>query len=157
MTDNVCTGCHSRTNPATGEPQVPAGQLELTNEPSAEEPDHLVSYRELFFGDNGQVLDADGNLVDATIEVQATDPMTGEPLFDDMGNPVLVTIPDPDAAVGPTMSANGARASGGFLDRFRAAGDPHYQVLNDAELKLITEWLDLGGQYYNNPYDIPMD
>ena len=157
MTDNVCTGCHSNTDPATGLPRVPEGQLELTSQPSAEEPDHVVSYRELLFGDNGQVLDDNGNVVDATIEVQATDPMTGEPLFDDMGNPVLITVPDPDATVGATMSANGARASARFFDRFRDPADQHYQLLNDAELKLLTEWLDLGGQYYNNPYDIPVN
>jgi hypothetical protein len=29
----------------------------------------------------------------------------------------------------------------------------HAAMLNKAELRLVTEWMDLGGQYYNNPFD----
>ena len=31
----------------------------------------------------------------------------------------------------------------------------HTGTLNPAELKLIAEWLDIGGQYYNNPFAVP--
>ena len=27
------------------------------------------------------------------------------------------------------------------------------RMLNAAEKRLVTEWMDLGGQYYNNPFD----
>jgi len=30
---------------------------------------------------------------------------------------------------------------------------PHDNMLTSAELRLISEWLDLGGQYFNNPFD----
>ena len=34
------------------------------------------------------------------------------------------------------------------------AGAPnHATMLNAAEKRLLTEWMDLGGQYYNNPFD----
>jgi len=66
--------------------------------------------------------------------------------------PVLITVVVPQ-----TMSVNGALASGSFFDRFSVAGSgvDHTGMLNPAELKLIAEWLDIGGQYYNNPFDVP--
>jgi hypothetical protein len=29
----------------------------------------------------------------------------------------------------------------------------HATLLNAAELRLLAEWMDLGGQYYNDPFD----
>ena len=29
----------------------------------------------------------------------------------------------------------------------------HAGMLSAAELRLLSEWLDVGGQYFNNPYD----
>jgi hypothetical protein len=54
------------------------------------------------------------------------------------------------------MSTAGANASGRFFDRF-APGGSHAGWLTPAELKLLSEWLDIGGQYYNNPFDAPED
>ena len=45
---------------------VPAGQLELQDGMSADEPDHMHAYRELLVTDNLQELDANGALVDAS-------------------------------------------------------------------------------------------
>jgi hypothetical protein len=28
-------------------------------------------------------------------------------------------------------------------------------MLTPAELRLIAEWVDIGAQYYNNPFDVP--
>jgi hypothetical protein len=56
------------------------------------------------------------------------------------------------------MSFNGANASR-FFQKFDA-GNPngnHAGWLNPAELKLISEWLDIGAQYYNNPFAAPED
>jgi hypothetical protein len=36
------------------------------------------------------------------------------------------------------------------------AAEPHAGFLSTAELKLIAEWLDIGAQYYNNPFDVPV-
>jgi hypothetical protein len=29
--------------------------------------------------------------------------------------------------------------------------------MTPAELRLIAEWLDIGAQYYNNPFDVPVN
>lgn len=52
------------------------------------------------------------------------------------------------------MSVGGALASEEFFDRFEA-GRSHAGYLSSAELRLIAEWLDVGAQYYNNPFDVP--
>jgi hypothetical protein len=54
------------------------------------------------------------------------------------------------------MSAGGARASTGFFSRFDAGGT-HADWLTPAELRLIAEWLDIGGQYYNDPFMAPVN
>ena len=52
--------------------------------------------------------------------------------------------------------AAGANASSRFFDRFEA-GESHDGYLTDAEKRLIAEWLDVGAQYYNNPFDVPVN
>ena len=63
--------------------------------------------------------------------------------------PTQVRVP-----VSPPLSAGGALASPRFFDRF-AAGGSHENRLDPAELRLIAEWLDIGAQYYNDPFAIP--
>ncbi|MBK8164135.1 MAG: hypothetical protein IPK65_13680 [Gammaproteobacteria bacterium] len=152
---NTCTTCHG-TLDAMANLQVPAAQLDLGDGPSDAEPDHFKSYRELLFPDSEQEI-VGGVLVDR--QVQATDGQ-GNPLFetdangdlilDGDGNPILVLV---TVGVGPVMSTAGARASSGFFDLFD--GGSHVAFLDPAELKLIAEWLDIGAQYYNNPFDVP--
>ena len=105
-------------------------------------PDHFHAYRELLVTDNLQVLEG-GMLVDATRVV-------GQ---DEDGNDILAFIPQPSPA-----SVGGARASSDFFDRFNDPGDQvHFNILSQAEQRLIAEWLDGGAQYYNNPFDAPQD
>ena len=54
------------------------------------------------------------------------------------------------------MSTAGAAASSRFFSRFDAGGT-HAGWLSEAELRLIAEWLDIGGQYFNNPFDVPIN
>lgn len=133
--DNTCIACHSPVDPL-GAPQVPAAQLDLGDGPSDEEPDQFKSYRELLFGDTVQELVA-GVLIDAQFEV-GVDPVTGLPIFETQ-------------QVAPPASANGARASNRFFAVF-APGGVHEGYLTPAELRLVSEWLDIGAQYYNNPF-----
>ena len=35
----------------------------------------------------------------------------------------------------------------------RWAGGSHAGYLSPAELRLLAEWLDIGAQYFNNPFD----
>ena len=144
IADRTCVSCHSPAD-AAGAVRVPAGQLDLSGGPSPDEADHLVSYRELLFTDNAQDVNM-GALQDVLVP-GPPDPITGLP--------VLVPVP-----VSPSMSAAGARASAGFfydasgVSRFDAGGS-HAGDLSAAELRLIAEWLDIGGQYYNDPFMAP--
>jgi len=139
--DRMCINCHTAIDPADGMTvQVPAGQLELTDGQSLDEPDHFHAYRELLVTDNLQILD-NGMLVDQQIEVGV----------DIDGNPILETVP-----VQAPASINGAAASGEFFDRFTEnEADLHYNILSEAERRLIAEWLDVGAQYYNDPFVVP--
>jgi hypothetical protein len=69
-------------------------------------------------------------------------------------NTVIMGAPGP--SVGPYLnagSANGA-LSAQFLGRFATgSGSTHAGWLSPAELRLLSEWLDIGAQYFNNPFD----
>jgi hypothetical protein len=149
--DNTCVSCHQPLD-SDSIAQVPAGQLDLSAIPS-DQPAHLVSYRELFFNDIEQEI-IDGILTTKLVEV--TDE-NGNVIFeidnegelilgdDNMPIPQLTTVP-----VARVMSSGGARASNRFFDVFER--DDHKNMLSPSELKLLSEWLDIGGQYYNTPF-----
>jgi hypothetical protein len=61
-----------------------------------------------------------------------------------------------DGQVDPLMVAGSAAASVNFFSVF-APGGTHYARLTAAELKLISEWLDIGAQYFNDPFTAPLD
>ena len=148
----TCTGCHSNTDAADAT-QLPIAQLDLSDGASPDEPDHFKSYRELMFNDNEQELVGD-QLVDVQVESgEFLRDEDGELILDDDDNPIPILV---NVNVPPTMSVNGARASGNFFNRFRAGGS-HQDFMSPAELRLLAEWLDVGGQYYNNPFDAPAD
>ena len=137
--NNNCLNCHTPIDPANAAVRVPAGQLELQDGLSIDEPDHFHAYRELLVTDNLQILD-NGALVDATQVVgQDVD-----------GNDILAPIP-----VASPARITGARASSDFFDRFNDPADLHFNILSQAERRLVAEWLDVGAQYYNNPFDAP--
>lgn len=150
--DYTCTSCHSDKD-AMDALQVPAAQLDLTDGPSPDNPAHFKSYRELLFNDN-EVEEQGGALIDRLVDTgEFQRDEDGELILDGDGNPIPIftTVPVPAA-----MSTAGARNSTRFMSQFRAGGG-HEGFLSAAELKLISEWLDLGAQYYNNPFDAPED
>jgi hypothetical protein len=158
LEEHTCTACHSIED-AAALAQVPAAQLDLRATDSSDNPAHLTSYRELMFGDNEQEVLA-GLLVDRLVPVTDVngDPVfavdeDGELLLDSEGRaiPVLRTV-----AVTNTMSVNGAASSNGFFQVFNL-GNSHNGWLTPVELKLIAEWLDIGGQYYNDPFVAPLN
>ncbi len=137
---NNCVNCHTQIDPADGATVIlPAGQLELTDGPSPDEPDHFHAYREILVTDNLQEV-VNNALVDATQIVG----------FDIDGNPILDVIPIP-----PPATIAGATASGDFFGRFEDPNDLHFDTLSPSERRLIAEWLDIGAQYYNDPFDAP--
>lgn len=161
---DTCIGCHD----TLGDTVVPAGQLDLTSGPSDIDPDHIRSYRELLSGDQEQWITIGGALADRQRVCTTTD-------VD--GNILTTTETLP---IGSSMRAGRANGSGGFFDCFEGGacgpnGQPalpanctedggvvvpatantidHNGLLSPSELRLISEWLDIGAQYYNNPFD----
>jgi len=153
----ACTACHT----TVGNTQVASGQLELTNGLSTDEADHLVSYRELLFNDQKQELDA-GTLQDIMITRNIL--IDGQTIDLDMdGNPDQETVPDPAQITAATMSTAGAHSSEFMelmtgIDLNGNGNQPtdtqnHNMMLTDSELKLLSEWLDIGAQYFNDPFN----
>jgi hypothetical protein len=140
----ACTACHGPKS-AAGAPQVPAGvtQLDLTSTASNEEPLQPVSYRRLLFAHNEQAL----------MMGVLTDVMVPGPIDPTTGLPTQVPV-----GLAPPMVAGNARVSTQFFNEF-ATGGTHAGYLSPAELRVISEWLDIGAQYFNNPFDpaAPLD
>ena len=127
--------CHSLTD-ANAAPMAPAGQLNLTSAASNDVPVQPVSYRQLLFQHDEQQVTM-GALVN----------VPGPP--DANGNPTVVTV-------GPYLNAGSANGglSAAFLNRFATgSGSTHAGYLSPAELRLLSEWLDIGAQFFNNPFD----
>lgn len=138
--DHACASCHNNLD-AGSLVQLPAAQLDLGDGPSDVRLAYFKSYAELLFTDNEQEL-VGGILQDVMVEV-GIDPETGDPIL----APVSVS---------PPLSTAGALQSARFFDRFLPGGS-HAGWLSGAELKLLAEWVDLGAQYYNNPFDAPLN
>jgi hypothetical protein len=158
LQDATCVSCHSPTA-ADQSAQVPAAQLDLSASPSTDDPDVFSSYRELMFADNEQEV-LGGVLIDRLIvvtddngEVVFVTDEQGQLILDAQGQPIPLTT---TVSVSNSASPGGALASGRFFAPF-AAGGSHHQWLSPAELKLLAEWLDIGGQYYNNPFAAPVN
>lgn len=124
---HTCTqgGCHSPKD-AMGAAQMPAGNLDLTNTPSADEPLQPISYRQLLFSHDISIM----NPADPTMPITQT--------------------------VGPFLNAGSANGgiSAQFMSRFApGSASTHAGWLSPAELRLVSEWLDIGAQFFNNPFD----
>ena len=137
---NTCTNCHT-TRDAGGALMVPDAQLDLSDGLSGEVAAHFHSYRELLFTDFAQ------DIINGTLQ----DILVAGPIDPATGQPTQVRVP-----ISPSMSAAGALASSSFFDRF-ATGGTHAGFLEAAELRLIAEWLDIGAQYYNDPFAVPQN
>ena len=140
VTDVTCTSCHN----ATGAGLTPPTQLDLSNSMSDINADYFTSYEELLNTDN---------LVDAAGADVLTDPMD----------------PTSTTPVAPPMSAGSAANSTAFFAKFTSPfpGPTQHCTddgmgtcvpwLSESELKLLSEWVDIGAQYYNNPFLAPLN
>jgi len=98
--------------------------------------------------------DADGNPVPLLEQVLDAN---GQPI------PVLVLSGNTNPRILNTGGTRGAARNTSFFNVFEqglningdASATDHRGFLNSAELKLIAEWLDVGGQYRNNPFPDP--
>jgi len=148
VTPAVCVTCHNPVN-ATAMVQVPQGQLDLTGGASSVDPTVVTSYEEVLFPHNQQTLNM-GVLQDLLVPAPGPpDPVTGLP--------TTIMVP---VSLAPPMAAGSAAGSTTFLGMFdgsnHAAVPDHTGYLSPAELRLITEWLDIGAQYYNDPFVAPV-
>jgi hypothetical protein len=150
VSDHTCILCHNPASAANAAQQmVPAGQLDLTDSASAVDPTVITSYEELLFAHDEQTLNM-GVLQELLVPAPGQpDPTTGLPTT------VLVPV-----SLAPPMTAGSASASAvKFLRLFDGTyQDPvldHTGFLTTAELRLIAEWLDIGAQYYNDPFVAP--
>ena len=144
VTPAVCVTCHNPVN-AMAMVQVPQGQLDLTGGASSVDPTVVTSYEEVLFPHNEQTLNM-GVLQDLLVPAPGPpDPVTGLP--------TTIMVP---VSLAPPMAAGSAAGSTTFLRMFDGSfHDPvldHTGYLSPAELRLITEWLDIGAQYYNDPF-----
>jgi len=140
LADNTCTRCHSGRD-AGGAAQVPAAQLDLSAGASTVQPDWFRAYEDLLATHAAQQI-VGGALRGQQVQV-GVDPVTGQPQF--------ATVP-----VAPPLVAGSANASVTFFSRF-ATGGSHAGWLTPAELKLVSEWADVGAQYFNNPFAAPVN
>lgn len=138
--DVTCINCHNTTN------QANAGFLDLSSTAVSQNADWLGAYSQLL--QSHPEIDANGNNI------------TQPGPLDANGNPTTVNV-----TTTPPIIAGSAGQSSAFFNEFtNSAGvtTPHCTVdtnnvcqpwLNVHELKLLSEWVDIGAQYYNNPFD----
>jgi hypothetical protein len=143
-TSVTCTNCHNTLN-LQNKVQVPAGQLDLTGGTSGAnvvtpDPTLVTSYQNVLSQHFELTLNM-GVLQELTV----TDP--GPPPSQ---QPVMLPAP---------MVAGDAAASTAFLRMFDGSfHDPvldHTGFMTIGELRLVSEWLDIGGQFYNDPFVAP--
>ena len=136
---STCISCHVNDDPD----DPTSGGLELRARSSGS--GRLKSYEEILVGD--PVIDPDTGLPelrvmsDGSIEI-----VRGEPL-----------VSTGDSRDGARSSALMAKLYETPLRSGRDMSNPptvdHRGMLNASELRLLAEWIDLGAQYYNDPFD----
>jgi hypothetical protein len=147
-TSTTCSVCHDPVN-AMKMVQVPQGQLDLTATASNLDPTVITSYEQLLFAHNAQTLNM-GVLQDLLVPAPGPpDPVTGLP--------TTIMVP---VSLAPPMAAGSAAGSTTFFRMFDGTFDDpvlnHTGFLSPSELRLIAEWLDIGAQYYNDPFVAPV-
>ncbi len=141
----TCTNCHSDRD-ANNAVQVPAGvnQLDLQDGDSQQVPAHKNAYRELLFAGTLQQI-VGGVLTDVIVQVPTgeVDPVTGLPITEPQ------TVPS-----ARSLTPGNANGSTRFFARFadNSGTVNHTGFLTTGELRLISEWVDIGAQYFNDPF-----
>ncbi|WP_445355470.1 hypothetical protein ACJJI5_02905 [Microbulbifer sp. EKSA008] len=156
IADYTCTGCHSPVD-AAGATQIPDGQLDLTTSASSVNDAWFVSYSELV-ADRAELELSSGVLTPRLVQefddngnpVYEVDE-DGELVLDSNGDPIPVMV---TVNISSPLTSSALESS--FFSIFENGG-AHQGYLEDAELRLIAEWFDIGAQYYNDPFAAPAD
>ncbi|HTW74750.1 MAG TPA: hypothetical protein VMD56_07510 [Steroidobacteraceae bacterium] len=83
--------------------------------------------------------------------------------YQQLMNPFSVTSVDPVTGETTTTQVRGAEFASGsaagshFFQFFANPDATHAGLLSPAELRLLSEWVDIGAQYFNNPFNAPVD
>jgi hypothetical protein len=149
----VCVTCHNPENAAANAVQLPGGNLDLTGGTSSVDTTVVTSYEQLLFPRDEEAIIM-GVLQDVTVpEPGPPDPVTGLPTT------IMVPVP----LTPPVVAGSAAGSAAKFLSSFDVnGGNPnnlvpdHTGYLTPAELRLISEWLDIGAQYFNDPFVAPV-
>jgi hypothetical protein len=129
-------GCHTATvSGGAGNPPIPPAANLVLDDTQNVNPQQDDSYGQLLRGAAAQ------NLT----------------YVDSMGNTQTVIVParGADIAVGSALSSNffqvftnpPATPPAGYVN--------HVGLLSPVELRMVSEWADIGAQYYNNPFNAP--
>jgi Hydrazine synthase alpha subunit middle domain len=129
-------GCHTATvSGGAGNPPIPPAANLVLDDTQNVNPNQDDSYAQLLKGAAAQ------NLT----------------YVDGMGNTQTVVVParGPDINVGSALSSNffqvftnpPATPPAGYVN--------HVGLLSPVELRMVSEWADIGAQYYNNPFNSP--
>jgi hypothetical protein len=127
-----------------------------------------------------QKLDLRANVAGTGRLVSYEELMLGDPVLDANGQPVTRLVDGvPEVVRGPSLvdSSSGSANSAGLARKSRlteilsgetllagaaartakpnppSTAPDHATLLNKAEKRLLAEWMDLGGQYYNDPFN----
>jgi hypothetical protein len=171
--NRTCTSCHTTYDAIGATLQVPAGkyQLDLTqnspdsmgNSVDTQDPNYYKSYIELVGDDN-------------IVEVQGATIV--DSLFDDGMGGMIPRSVFAGTGVNRIITRGSANNSNAFFEVFTedyyntyngvAGRLPHWDPdgggagvglpwLTPGELKLVSEWIDIGAQYYNSPFAAPLN
>jgi hypothetical protein len=142
-----CVSCHQGTTPAAG--------LDLGNTRSGEFG-RLMSYQELLVGD--PLIDPVTGLPRITIDADGDVRITREAAAVEEGSArasrlVERLFEQPLKAAALTGTMRAVCRAGGTACVNAATYQNHASLLNASERRLVTEWIDIGAQYYNDAFD----
>ncbi len=141
VVNDTCTNCHAPSN-ANGIAQVPAGNLDLTSPALSALPadTQVTSYIDLL--ESHQELELVNGVLVPVTQAGPIDPTTGQP------TQVPVMLPGP-------LIPGDAHDSTVFFNLLgpTSTDATHAGLLSPAELRIISEWVDIGAQYFNSPFD----
>jgi hypothetical protein len=133
----TCSNCHTATRTVTvgaaTVPVPPDGNLQLDADPAQSTTAQLRAYTQLVDTHDVLSLNATNQLVDSG-----------------------VAVPGSIAAGSASSSCFFQTITGAKMGCSVTGTVNHAGFMSAAELRLLSEWVDIGAQYYNNPFDAPL-
>ena len=134
---NTCTNCHTSTRTTTvgttTVPVAPDGNLQLDADPAQSATAQDRAYTQLVGSHDVLSLNTTNQLVDSGVAVPGS------------------MVPGNANASCFFLTLEGVNMGCSVTGTVNHAG-----FLTPAELRLLSEWVDIGAQYYNNPFDAPV-